>query len=91
MTTQFRCLDTGTPLTVARRNFRRIEPGEERARGPVISLARVTVTDRRGKEFEEAADGVLAGAGDRGRHDDVAGDRNGGSRCLDRDELVHGA
>ena len=65
------------------------EPGEERARGPVIGLARVAVADRRGEEFEEAADGVLAGVGDRRRDDDAAGDRNGGPGCLDRDELAH--
>jgi hypothetical protein len=29
MTTQFRCLDTGTLLTVARRNFRRVERIDE--------------------------------------------------------------
>ena len=29
MTTQFRYLDTGTPLTVARRNFRRVERIDE--------------------------------------------------------------
>jgi hypothetical protein len=29
MTTQFRCLDTGKPLTVARRNFRRVERIDE--------------------------------------------------------------
>jgi hypothetical protein len=40
------------------------EPGEERARGPVISLARVAVADRRGEELEETPDGMLAGAGD---------------------------
>jgi hypothetical protein len=32
---------------------------------PVIGLARVAVADRRGEEFEEAADGTLAGVGDR--------------------------
>jgi hypothetical protein len=29
MTTQFRCLDTGTPLTVARHKFRRVERIDE--------------------------------------------------------------
>jgi hypothetical protein len=29
MTTQFRCLDTGAPLTVARRDFRRLEHIDE--------------------------------------------------------------
>jgi hypothetical protein len=29
MTSQFRCLDTGTPLTASRRNFRRIERTDE--------------------------------------------------------------
>ena len=58
------------------------EPGEERACRPVIGLARVAVADRRRKEFEKAADGALAGAGDRRRDDDVAGNRRNGSRCL---------
>src|ERR1700680_5022777 len=65
-------------------------PGEERAHRAVIGLARVAIADSRGEEFEKAADGVLAGAGDRRRDDDAAGDRNGGPGCLDRDELVHG-
>lgn len=66
-----------------------LEPGEERARSPVIRFTRVAVADRRGEEFEEAADGMLAGAGDRRRDDDIAGDRNSGPRCLDWDEIVH--
>ena len=54
-----------------------------------ISHADIFVADGGGEEFEEAARGVVAGAGDRRRHDDGAGDRGSpGGRF--RDELVHG-
>ena len=53
-------------------------------------LARVAVADGRRKEFKEAANGVIAGAGDRRRDDDVTRDRDSGPRCLGRDEIVHG-
>ena len=48
------------------------EPGEERAARPVIGHAGVLVADRGGEEFEEAARGMVAGVGDRRRHDDGA-------------------
>ena len=64
------------------------EPGEERACGPVIGHAGVLVADRRGEEFEKAARGMVAGAGDRRRHDDGAGDRGRGPGGRFRDELV---
>ena len=37
-----------------------VEPGEERAAGPVIGHAGVAVTDRRGEEFDEAPRRALA-------------------------------
>jgi hypothetical protein len=37
------------------------EPGEERARGAVIGLARVAIADRGREEFEKTADGVITG------------------------------
>ena len=49
-----------------------VEPGEERAHGPVIGHARVLVADRGGEEFEKAARGVIAGIGDHRRHRDRA-------------------
>jgi hypothetical protein len=45
-----------------------VDPAKERARGPVIGLARVAVADRRGEELEEPPRGVIAGASDHGRH-----------------------
>jgi hypothetical protein len=41
-----------------------VEPGEEVRDGPVIGHPGVLVADGGGKEFEEAADGGIAGAGD---------------------------
>jgi hypothetical protein len=61
---------------------------KKRARGAVIGLTRVAVADGGGEEFEEAANGVIAGAGDHGRDDDVAGDRDGGPSSLGRYEIV---
>jgi hypothetical protein len=39
---------------------------------PVIGPPCVLVADGGGEEFEEAADGRVAGAGDRRRHDETA-------------------
>ena len=50
MTTQFRCLDTGKPLTVARRNFRRIERIDEY---PDISWLRDAADRERLDAFRE--------------------------------------
>jgi hypothetical protein len=47
-------------------DFVLLEPGEKRARCAVIGLTRVAVADGGGEEFEEAANSVLASAGDRG-------------------------
>jgi hypothetical protein len=66
-----------------------LEPGEKRARRPVIGLACVPVADRRGEEFEEAACGLVASGGDRGRDHNTAGDRCDGLRPGFDDELVH--
>jgi hypothetical protein len=48
------------------------EPGEEVRHGPVIGHPGVLVPDGGGEEFEEAADGGVAGAGDRRRHGEAA-------------------
>ena len=57
-----------------------LDPGEEVARGPVIGHAGVLVADRGGKELEEPTGGMVAGAGDHGRHGERAAQR----RRLDR-------
>ena len=59
-----------------------VAPGEEPAAGPVIGRAGVLVADGRGEEFEEAARGVVAGGGDRRRHDDAVASPT--TRVLDR-------
>jgi hypothetical protein len=46
-----------------------IEPGEERAYGPVIGHARVVVLDRGGDKIEEPACCAIAGIGDHRGHD----------------------
>jgi hypothetical protein len=45
-----------------------LEPGEERARRPVIGQAGVIVLDRSGEEIEEPLCGTVAGPGDHRRH-----------------------
>jgi hypothetical protein len=52
MTTQFRCLDTGKPLTVARRNFRRIERIDEY---PDVSWLRDAADRERLDAFREGS------------------------------------
>jgi hypothetical protein len=66
-----------------------IEPGEERAAGSVIGHPGIAVADRRGEELGQATRRVLAGAGDRRRHDNVAGFRKLRSVCPDGNEFVH--
>jgi hypothetical protein len=51
-----------------RPNAGRVQPSEEVRDRPVIGYPGVLVADGGGKEFEEAADGIVAGAGDRRRH-----------------------
>jgi hypothetical protein len=46
-----------------------LEPGEERAHGPVIGHARVVVVDRGGEKIEEPACRSITGIGDHRRHD----------------------
>ncbi len=59
-----------------------VAPGEEPLGGSVIGHAGVLVADGGGEEFEEAADGLVAGGGDNtGRQDAVArGDSQGFGR-----------
>jgi hypothetical protein len=45
-----------------------LEPGEERAHGPVIGHAGVVVLDRGGKKIEEPARRAIPGVGDHRRH-----------------------
>lgn len=67
-----------------------VEPGEERAAGPVIGHSGILVSDGRGEELEEAPRGVFAGADDRRRHYDVASSRNLRSVWPNGNEFVHG-
>jgi hypothetical protein len=66
-----RSISTSATIPVAAKNSRKrrtavspIELGEEVRDGPVIGHPGVLVADGGGKEFEEAADGGIAGAGD---------------------------
>jgi hypothetical protein len=48
-----------------------LDTSKEGTCGPVIGHARVLVADRGGKEFEEAARGMVAGGSDHRRHRQV--------------------
>jgi hypothetical protein len=59
-----------------------LDPGEERAHGPVISHAGVFVADVGGKVFQKPSRGMIAGTGDRGRNRDRATQRRHPDRAL---------
>ena len=54
-----------------------VAPGEKQFRRPVISHARILVPDRSGEEFQKAAGGRVAGAGNDARHHDAAAGSDG--------------
>jgi hypothetical protein len=54
MTTQFRCLDTGTPLTVARHKFRRVERIDEYPDTSDSKADRIAKIREQGQKFESA-------------------------------------
>jgi hypothetical protein len=51
-----------------------VEPGKKRTGRAVVRLAGVAVADRRREKLEKAANRLVAGAGDRRGHDNIAGD-----------------
>jgi hypothetical protein len=69
-----------------------IEPGEEVRDGAVIGHPGILVADGGGEEFQEAADGGVAGAGDRRRHGQAATPWaccRGRPVPPNRDDLIH--
>jgi hypothetical protein len=69
-----------------------IEPSEEVRDRPVIGHPGVLVPDGGSKEFQEAADRGVAGAGDRRRHDQAAASMarcRGGLGTPNWDDLIH--
>jgi hypothetical protein len=54
------------------------------------NVAGVAIANGRGEKLEEAPRRLLAGAGDRRRHDDVPGNGSDRSGSGDRGKFVHG-